>query len=54
MKRWGNEATQLRRKAIKSYWNEISLELNENPRKFFSMFMPFISSKGQKETNETI
>ena len=52
MKRWRNEATRLRRKAIKSYWNEISLELNENPRKFFSTFMPFISSKGQKETNE--
>ncbi|CAB4038116.1 Hypothetical predicted protein, partial [Paramuricea clavata] len=46
------ELTRLRRKAIKSYWNEISLELNENPRKFFSTFMPFISSKGQKETNE--
>ena len=52
MKRWRNEATRLRRKAIKSYWNEISLELNENPRKFFSTFMPFISSKGQKETNK--
>jgi hypothetical protein len=26
IKRWRNEATRLRRKAIKSYWNEISLE----------------------------
>ena len=47
MKKWRNEATRLRRKAIKT-----SLELNDNPRKFFSTFSPFISSKGQRETNE--
>ena len=43
---------RLRTKAIKSYCNEVSLELNDNPRRFFSTFSPFISSKGQKETNE--
>ena len=52
VKRWRNEATRLRRKAIKTYCNEVSLELNDNPRRFFSTFSPFISSKGQKERNE--
>ena len=28
------------------------MELNDNPRRSFSTFLPFISSKGQKETNE--
>ena len=38
MKKWRNQATRLRRRAIKDYWKGISCNLNDNPRKFFGIF----------------
>ena len=49
MRKWRNEATRLRRKAIKDYWKGISQELEGNPRKFFSTFTPFFSAKRKNE-----
>lgn len=47
MRKWRNEAIRLRRKAIKSYWKEVSQELNNNPRKFCSTFKPFLNAKSK-------
>jgi hypothetical protein len=52
MKKWRNEATRLRRKAIKNYWNGISIELNSNPRQFFKTFKPFLNSKNKTGNTE--
>lgn len=45
MKTWRNRATLLRRRAIKEYWNAISIDMNNNPRKFYNTFTPFLNSK---------
>lgn len=51
MKTWRNQATRLRRKVIKDYWNGVSDKLDENPKKIFVTFMPFISLKCAKNKN---
>ena len=48
-----NQATRMRRKAIKDCWNGVSCKLNENPKKLFGTFMPFISSKCAKDRDST-
>ena len=40
-----NEATRLRRKAIKDYWNAKSEDIRNKPHKFYRAFMPFLGSK---------
>lgn len=45
MKTWRNRATLLRRRAIKEYWNAISIDMNNNPRKFYNTFTPCLNSK---------
>ena len=54
MKTRRNRATQLRRRAIKDYWNGVSGKLDENPKKFFGTFMPFISSNCAKDKDSLI
>lgn len=44
-KTWCNRPTQLRRKAINEYWNAISADMNNDPRKFYNTFTPFLNSK---------
>ena len=48
MKKWRNNATRLRRQAIKKYWKNKSEELKKNPGKFYKTFMPFIKSKSNQ------
>ena len=47
-----NEATHLRRKAIKDYWNMKSEDLRNKPHKFYGTFMPFLGSRKVKESLE--
>ena len=47
-----NEATYLRHKAIKDYWNTKSKYLRNKPPKFYRTFMPFLGSKKVKESLE--
>lgn len=48
MKKWRNNATRLRRKAIKNCWNAICEDMNNNPRKFYNTFTPFLRTKPKK------
>ena len=43
-----NEATRLRRKAIKDYWNVKSEDIRNKPHKLYRAFMPFLGSKKKK------
>ena len=42
-----NEATRLKRKAIKGYWKRKSEELKTNPQDFYKTFTPFLGSKSK-------
>ena len=48
-RKWRNEATRQRCKAIKQYWKEVSHDLKSNPNIFFN-FKPFLDRK-DKEGN---
>ena len=43
--KWRNEATKLRRKSIKSYWQKVCNNLNSNPKQFYNTFNPFLNHK---------
>ena len=47
LKKFRNEATRLRRKAIKSYWKTKAEDLKNKPQDFYKTFMPFLSSKSK-------
>ena len=49
MKKWRNNATRLRRKAIKNYWNAICEDMNNNSRRFYNTFTPFLRTKPKKD-----
>ena len=51
-KKLRNDATRLRRKAIKDYWNAKSEDLRNKTHKFYRAFMPFLGSKKVKESLE--
>ena len=44
-RKFRNEATRLRRKAIREYWKRKSEDLKKRPREFYRTFMPFLGSK---------
>lgn len=44
-----NEATRLRHKAIKDYWNTKSEDLRHKAHKFYKTFTPFLGSKKVKD-----
>lgn len=50
MKTWRNRATRLRRRTINEYWNAISTDMNNNPRKFYNTFTPFLPIQRQRIT----
>ena len=43
--KWRNEATKLRRKSIKSYWQKVCNNLNSNPKQFYNTFNTFLNHK---------
>ena len=45
MRKWRNNATRIRRKAIKQYRRERSEDRRTNPRSFFRTFTPFLKEK---------
>ena len=45
MKKWGNEATKLRRKAMKEYWKRKAEDFRTKPREFYKAFKPFLDTK---------
>ena len=47
-----NEATRLRRKAIREYWKTQSTLLKSKPSQFYKTFMPFISAKKKKSDDD--
>ena len=47
-----NEATLLRRKAIRTYWEEQATKLKCKPSEFYNTFMPFLTDKHKINTNE--
>lgn len=47
-----NEATRQRRKAIKNYWKRKAHALQDDPRKFFNTFRPFLTDKGHAGETE--
>ena len=47
LKKLRNEATRLRRKAIKSYWKAKAENLKIKPQDFYKTFTPFLSSKSK-------
>ena len=47
LKKFRNEATRLRRKAIKSYWKTKAEDLKNKSQDFYKTFMPFLSSKSK-------
>ena len=51
MKTWRNNATRLRRRAIKEYWSKKAEDRKTNPKNFFSVFKPFLHSKSKKCEN---
>ena len=53
-KKWRNEATKDRRKAVKEYWEQKITEMHSKPREFFNVFKPFLGSKGKRENNNMI
>ena len=47
-----NEATRLRRKAIRTYWKEQATKLKCKPSEFYKTFMPFLTDKHKVNSNE--
>ena len=47
-----NEATRLRRKAIREYWKDQSTLLTSKPSQFYKTFMPFLGAKKKKNTTD--
>ena len=47
-----NEATRLRRKAVREYWKNQSTKLQDNPDHFYKAFMPFLSAKKKNTSND--
>ena len=45
MKQLRNEATRLRRKALREYWRKKEEDLKTNPKQFYKTFIPFLGSK---------
>ena len=45
MKKWRNEATNLRRKAMKEYWKRKAEDFRTKPREFYKAFKPFLDTK---------
>lgn len=52
--KWRNEATKLRRKAIKQYWNQKAEALKSNPKEFYKTFKPFLNNKVNGAENTLI
>ena len=52
--KWRNEATKLRRKSIKSYWQKVCNNLNSNPKQFYNTFNPFLNHKKDACTGNNI
>ena len=53
-KKWRNEATKCRRRAIKRFWKEKADHLNSKPYDFYNIFRPFLSDKRQKGSDINI
>ena len=53
-KKWRNEATKCRRRAIKKFWKEKADHLNSKPYDFYNIFRPFLSDKRQKGSDINI
>ena len=49
-KKLRNEATRLRRKSIKDFWEKKSKDLGSKPHEFYKTFMPFLRSKKVRES----
>ena len=49
-----NEATKLRRRAIKEYWQEKTEHLKSKPNEFYKTFMPFLNSKRKVQNGTNI
>ena len=47
-RKWRNEATKERRKAIKQYWKKVSDNVMSDPRKFYRTFRPFTDFKNKQ------
>ena len=52
-RKWRNEATKLRRKAIRQYWQTKADHLKSKPGDFYKAFKPFLSDK-PKDQSRTI
>ena len=52
MKVWRNEASRLRRIAIRDYRRRTSAESKSDPKKFYKTFMPFLNNKMVKDRKE--
>ena len=51
-KKLRNEATRLRRKSIKDFWEKKSKDLGSKPHEFYKTFMPFLGSKKVRESSD--
>lgn len=51
MKTWWNNATRLRRRAIKEHWSKKVDDRKTNPKNFYSVLKPFLHSKLKKCEN---
>ncbi|PFX31704.1 Retrovirus-related Pol polyprotein [Stylophora pistillata] len=47
MKKWRNEATKLRRKAMKEYWKRKAEDFRTKPREFYKAFKPFLDTRAR-------
>lgn len=45
MRKLRNEATRLRRKAVREYWRKKADDLRTKPQLFYKTFIPFLGSK---------
>ena len=43
--KWRNEATKLRCKSIRSYWQKVCNNLNSNSKEFYNTFNRFLNRK---------
>ena len=43
--KWHNEATKLRRKSIRSYWQKVCNNLSSNSKQFYNTFNRFLNHK---------
>ena len=53
-KKWRNEATKCRRRAIKKFWKEKAEHLKSKPYDFYNTFRPFLSDKRQNGSDINI